>query len=98
MPFGSIILDAELVACDPDGSPNFYALMRGARQGCCAYVFDLLELDGRSLVVAPLEERRFLLRRVLKRGLPELLRLSETFDDPHAVDLETRPSIWSARC
>jgi ATP-dependent DNA ligase len=65
-PFDSAIIDAELVACDGNGNPNFYDLMRGASHGCCAYCFDLLELDGRSLVAVPLEERRHLLRRLLK--------------------------------
>jgi bifunctional non-homologous end joining protein LigD len=44
LPFESVILDAELVACDPDGTPNFYAMMRGAKDGCCAYCFDLAAL------------------------------------------------------
>ena len=85
LPFESVILDAELVACDPDGTPNFYALMRGARDGCCAYCFDLLELDGRSRVAAPLDERRGLLSRVMRRAPRDTLRLSEAFDDPHAL-------------
>ena len=37
------------------------------------------------LTVAPLEERRYLLRRLLKRADRDALRLSETFDDPHAL-------------
>jgi len=82
LPFGSLIIDAELVACDADGTPNFYALMRGARDGCCAYCFDLLELDGRSLVARPLEERRGLLRRVMRRARRDTLRVSETLEDP----------------
>ena len=60
LPVASAIIDAELVACNADGTPNFYAMMRGAPHGCCAYCFDLLEFDGRSLMVAPLEERRYL--------------------------------------
>jgi bifunctional non-homologous end joining protein LigD len=85
LPIRSAILDTELVACNGDGSPNFYAMMRGAPDGCCAYCFDLLELDGRSLVTAPLDERRHLLRRLLRRADKDVLRLSETFDDPHAL-------------
>jgi bifunctional non-homologous end joining protein LigD len=85
LPVASAIVDAELIACNPDGTPNFYAMMRGAQHGCCAYCFDLLEFDGRSLVVAPLEERRYLLRRLLRRADKDALRLSETFDDPMAL-------------
>jgi bifunctional non-homologous end joining protein LigD len=57
LPVSSAIIDAELVACDPDGTPNFYAMMRGAKHGCCAYCFDLLEIDRRSLLRAPLSGR-----------------------------------------
>jgi bifunctional non-homologous end joining protein LigD len=85
LPVESVILDAELVACDDDGTPNFYALMRGAKDGCCAYCFDLLALDGRSYVTRPLDERRGLLRRVMRRARRDTLRLSEAFDDPHAL-------------
>lgn len=85
LPVASAIIDAELVACNADGTPNFYAMMRGAPHGCCVYCFDLMEFDGRSLVVAPLEERRYLLRRLLRRADNDALRLSETFDDPLAL-------------
>jgi bifunctional non-homologous end joining protein LigD len=85
LPHESVILDAELVACDPEGTPNFYAILRGAKDGCCAYCFDLLELDGRSLVARPLEERRGLLRRAMRRAPRDTLRLSEAFDDPHGL-------------
>ena len=81
----SAIIDAEMVACNADGAPNFYAMMRGAPHGCCAYCFDLLEFEGRALTVAPLDERRYLLRRLLKRADTNALRLSETFDDPAAL-------------
>lgn len=82
LPVASAVIDAELVACDANGAPDFYALMRGAPHGCCAYCFDLLDLDGRSLLIAPLEERRHLLRRLMRRAEIATLRLSETFDDP----------------
>lgn len=85
LPFESVILDAELVACDPDGSPNFYALLRGAKDGCCAYCFDLLEFNGRSLLASPLEERRDLLRTVMRKARRDTLRLSEVFDDPEEL-------------
>ena len=83
LPVESVVLDAELVACDPDGTRNFYAMLGGAKDGCCAYCFDLLVLEGQSRVGAPLEERRGLLRRVMRRARRDTLRLSEAFDDPH---------------
>ena len=85
LPVECAIIDAELVACDADGAPNFYALMGGAKHGCCAYCFDLMEFDGRSLVATRLDERRFLLRRLMKRADRATLRLSEAFDDPLAL-------------
>ena len=85
LPVDSAIIDAELVACGANGAPDFYALMGGAKHGCCAYCFDLLELDGRQLVLTPLDERRYLLRRLLKRTDRDPLRLSEVFDHPQAL-------------
>jgi bifunctional non-homologous end joining protein LigD len=46
LPCNSAVIDAELVACDEAGLPSFGALMTGAPHGCCAWCFDLLELDG----------------------------------------------------
>ena len=48
VPVTSAIIDAELVACDAEGAPNFYALMGGAKHGCCAYCFD--GVRGRLIV------------------------------------------------
>jgi bifunctional non-homologous end joining protein LigD len=95
LPVTSVILDAELVACDGDGAPNFYALMRGAKDGCCAYCFDLLELEGRSLVGLPLDERRHLLRRVLRRA-DKSLRLSETFTTHTRCSPRSSGTPWKA--
>jgi bifunctional non-homologous end joining protein LigD len=49
LPAQSAIIDAELVASDSDGNPDFNALMGGERQNLCAWCFDLLELDGCDL-------------------------------------------------
>ena len=85
LPVQSAIIDAELVACDPEGNPNFYELMRDARHGCCAWCFDLLELDGTNHTMAPLEYRRHLLGKLLKRTKSDTLRMSESFRDPIAL-------------
>jgi bifunctional non-homologous end joining protein LigD len=81
----SCILDAEVVACDAEGNPDFAELMRGAPHGCCAWCFDLMELDGTNHTMAPLEYRRHLLGKLLKRGKSGTLRLSENFRDPIAL-------------
>jgi bifunctional non-homologous end joining protein LigD len=68
------IVDGEVVALGPTGDPDFALLqerIRGSRSarpvidGFVYEVFDLLWLDGRSLVDEALEERRRLLRTVL---------------------------------
>ncbi len=85
LPASSLILDAELIACDANGQPSFGALMSGAPHGCCAYVFDLMHDDDGAHLAAPLEYRRHLLRKLLKRARIDALRFSEAFDDPQAL-------------
>ena len=74
------IVDGEVVAVDDEGRPDFSLLQErisqrragtgGARPtvaGPLVYqVFDLLYLDGRSLLGVPLEDRKRLLRSVLR--------------------------------
>jgi bifunctional non-homologous end joining protein LigD len=82
LPAKSLILDAELVACDAEGKPSSGELMSGARRGCCAYVFDLLQDDDEMHTAAPLEYRRARLRKLLKRARLDALRFWDDFDDP----------------
>lgn len=56
--------------------------MSGAPHGCCAYVFDLMQDDAGMHTAAPLEYRRALLRRLLKRARIDALRFSDEFADP----------------
>jgi DNA ligase D-like protein (predicted ligase)/DNA ligase D-like protein (predicted polymerase)/DNA ligase D-like protein (predicted 3'-phosphoesterase) len=71
------ILDGEVVALDEAGKPSFALLqeragpLRGRTPNPAAapiayYVFDLLYLDGRSLLDVPLEHRKRLLKSVLR--------------------------------
>jgi bifunctional non-homologous end joining protein LigD len=68
----SAVLDGELVAVDAAGRADPAELARridGAAGRSVAYLaFDLLHLDGRSLLSTPLHRRRALLRRVLHPG------------------------------
>ncbi len=67
LPCRSAIIDGEMIACDSDGKPDFAALMRkGARPPLCLVAFDLLELDGASLLAEPMEMRRATLTRLLR--------------------------------
>jgi bifunctional non-homologous end joining protein LigD len=68
----SAVLDGELVAVDDAGRADPAELARriaGGRGRPVAFLaFDLLHLDGRSLLSAPLHRRRDLLRKVLHPG------------------------------
>jgi bifunctional non-homologous end joining protein LigD len=68
----SAVLDGELVAVDAAGRPDDAELQRrlaGALGRPVAYLtFDLLHVDGRSLIGLPLSRRRELLRKVLRAG------------------------------
>ncbi|MGE5156271.1 MAG: hypothetical protein ACM3JP_02115 [Betaproteobacteria bacterium] len=68
----SAILDGELVVVDGSGRANAHALalrLAGAGGAPSAFLaFDLLHLDGRSLLSQPLVRRREALRRVLRPG------------------------------
>ncbi len=68
----SAILDGELVVVDADGRADPEALAArlagdGGRQAAFL-AFDLLHLDGRSLLNQPLVKRREALRRILRPG------------------------------
>jgi bifunctional non-homologous end joining protein LigD len=64
------IVDGEVVAIDEDGRPDFPLLQTKLGQpgvgGLIYQPFDLLYLDGRLLLDVPLEDRKRLLRSVLK--------------------------------
>jgi bifunctional non-homologous end joining protein LigD len=64
------VIDGEVVAVDDDGKPDFSLLQTklGDKEanGLLYQAFDLLYLDGRSLLDVPLEDRKRLLRSVLK--------------------------------
>jgi bifunctional non-homologous end joining protein LigD len=68
----SAVLDGEIVVVDAAGRldvPELERRMRGEPGRPLAYLaFDLLDLDGRSLLGTPLERRRDALRRILRPG------------------------------
>lgn len=81
----SAVLDAEIIACDHNGLPDFRALMGGARHGLCAWCFDLLRLAGKDLRSRSLLERRTRLRHLLARTDEVRLRYSEEFEDANLL-------------
>jgi bifunctional non-homologous end joining protein LigD len=70
----SAVVDGEVIALDDRGEPDFALLQerikrRASADGASGFVyevFDLLHLDGRSLLDEPLEERRRLLASALR--------------------------------
>ncbi|MBI2780261.1 MAG: DNA ligase D [Chloroflexi bacterium] len=63
------IVDGEVIAVGADGLPDFGLLQEATGGGSTRFVyqaFDLLHLDGRSLLSVPLESRKQLLRSVLR--------------------------------
>jgi bifunctional non-homologous end joining protein LigD len=73
------ILDGEVVAVDAQGRPRFNELQNSQRssQPIYYYVFDCLELRGRSLLHLPLRERRRMLEEL---PLADPVRISQTLD------------------
>jgi len=64
----SCLIDAEAVACDEQGTPDFKLLIRSRRYASAQlYAFDLLELDGEDLRGEPIERRKEALNQVLGR-------------------------------
>jgi DNA ligase D-like protein (predicted ligase)/DNA ligase D-like protein (predicted polymerase)/DNA ligase D-like protein (predicted 3'-phosphoesterase) len=72
-----VILDGEAVALDESGVPSFGEMQNRARSTRVEYwAFDLLHLDGRSLLRAKYSDRRRLLEALADSGeliVPELL-------------------------
>src|SRR4051794_8955893 len=77
------IVDGEVIALDEAGEPDFALLQQRIRghagpdggAGLVYEVFDLLHLDGRSLLDLPLEDRKAQLSRVIQPD--PRVRLSE---------------------
>lgn len=90
----SAVIDGEIVALDESGRPTFQ-LLQGREMGqerppIFYYVFDLLNLDGRSFLGEPIETRKEVLARLIRKA-PEAIRLSPVFDEtPDVLLAEVR--------
>lgn len=85
----SCVLDGEVVVYDAKGNPSFPLLQKrehsrtgmvhvlSARHPATYVVFDVLELEGKAVTSSPLEERRELLRTVV-RDEPRMQRIVST--------------------
>ena len=83
----SIIIDAEAVACNANGMPDFVALHgRGAKpDDICCWAFDVLRLNSLDTRPLPLIARRAKLEKILERFDNGFIRFSETFSDPERL-------------
>ncbi len=63
----SAVLDGEMVALAPDGTPRFELLQRG-EVPVTYVVFDVLAIDGRDTTGLPYEDRRRLLTELVEAG------------------------------
>lgn len=68
LPVRECVIDGEVVALDEEGRSSFQLLqaleMEGRKAPLRFYVFDLLQLDGKSLVGLSLEQRKEVLARI----------------------------------
>jgi bifunctional non-homologous end joining protein LigD len=96
LPAGAVLLDGELVATDEDGRPSFGRLQQRMHISAAAeaarraadvpvtyVVFDVLHLDGHSLLDVPLRDRRRLLAQVVEPA--PSWRTSPVHDDGPAL-------------
>jgi bifunctional non-homologous end joining protein LigD len=68
LPARECVIDGEVVALDEEGRSSFQLLqareMEGRKSPVYFYAFDLLQLDGKSLLSLPLESRKNVLERL----------------------------------
>jgi bifunctional non-homologous end joining protein LigD len=92
LPAREAVLDGEIVILRPDGRSDFQALQKtigGANpSGLVYYLFDVLYGDGYDLRMAPVIERKELLRSLLEGIPPDRLRFSDHVRGHGAAVLE----------
>ena len=76
-----IVLDGEVVVFNKEGLPDFDALQlyNGHNSPIAYCVFDVLWLDGYNPMHLPLEERKEILKKIVKGN--KVLKFSDSFDD-----------------
>ncbi len=78
-PARECVIDGEIVALDDEGRSSFQLLqaleLEGRKSPVRFYVFDLLQLDGKSLIKLPLGQRKELLAK-LSEGVADPIRFS----------------------
>jgi bifunctional non-homologous end joining protein LigD len=79
LPARECVIDGEVVALDDEGRSSFQLLqaleLEGRKSPVRFYVFDLLQLDGKSLIKLPLGQRKELLAKLCE-GVADPIRFS----------------------
>jgi bifunctional non-homologous end joining protein LigD len=79
LPLKECVIDGEVVALDEEGRSSFQLLQaletEGRKDPVLFYVFDLLQLNGRSLIKLPLTQRKELLTKICE-GAGDPIRYS----------------------
>lgn len=80
-----LIIDGEVITLNEEGKPDFDALQKynGHNSPIYYYVFDLLWIEGYSLMHLPLTERKNILKTLL--GSNDILRYSDHFDNGNVL-------------
>ena len=97
LPGGDLLLDGELVALDAKGVSRFQLLQRRGAAGASPpryAVFDLLELEGRTLMRRPLSERRSALERLIGRRTDPFFVSRRLVRDGKAAYREAKRLGW----
>jgi bifunctional non-homologous end joining protein LigD len=81
LPAREAVLDGEIVILRPDGTSDFQALQKtmggGNPSGLVYYLFDVLYGDGYDLRMAPVVERKELVRSLLEGSPSDRMRFSD---------------------
>lgn len=89
-----VILDGEAVALDESGVPSFREMQNRARSTRLEFwAFDILALDGRSLLRAKYSDRRRVLEALAEQGGLIVPAAIEADDGPEALDV-ARSKRW----
>ena len=80
-----VVLDGEVVVFNEEGRPDFDTLQNynGHDTPITYYAFDILWLDGYSLLKLPLVDRKKILKQLLEGN--DVIRYSESFEDGPAL-------------
>ncbi|MFN8022955.1 MAG: ATP-dependent DNA ligase [Acidimicrobiales bacterium] len=83
LPAEAVVLDGESLGLDDDGRPRRFQDTMSGLGGTAAFFFDLLHVDGRSLIDDPLSERKAAMRALVP---PALILPSIETDDASLAD------------